>query len=648
VNVRRLILLPIALLLCLPAIGQAQPPTYSATPPTPGALYRDGQTGRYLLGGAWLYRADPTDVGMQQRWWASSIAGWSPVTVPNAYNAGDLSSASMAGSVGWYRRDFTLPGGAFGAKVPGRFQRWIVRFESVNYRASVWLNGRLLGTNTGAYLPFEFDLSGLRRGVNRLVVRVDDRRSGADLPPGPSGDWWNFGGLLGEVYLRAVDAVDVSQVQVTPVLPCPTCAATVEEQATVRNLTGVPQQVVLKGRYGSVPVNFGATTIAPRASWTATTSAVISRPQLWSTQDPHLYRATVTLSDPKRERLGGYVTYSGIRSITVTSDGELELNGRQLDLRGVYIQQQNMQTGAALTVPQMATLIGWARALGSTVIRSHYPFPPEMEEMADRDGILIWSEIPVNLVSALYFAQPAWRAQAYAVLQRNILTNENHPSILLWSIAGEPPTPATGSEAIYIAAAAALAHRLDPTRPVGMGISGWPGVPCQAAYAPLNVIGYDDYFGWFDAGGGTTDDRDALGPYLDSLRTCYPSQALMVSEFGFDANRDGPIEERGTYEFQSNTAAYHLGVFASKPWLAGAIYYTLQDYASSPGKNGGNPWADPPFVQKGLVDLNGNLKPAFAVVSSLYHATTQIVPQRRSAKDHGKQRARPRSRRPET
>ena len=73
---------------------------------------------------------------------------------------------------------------------------------------------------------------------------------------------------------------------------------------------------------------------------------------------------------------------------------------------------------------------------------------------------------------------------------------------MLWSIGNELPTPATPNEANYIAAAAALAHRLDPTRPVGMAITDWPGVPCQAAYAPLDVIGFNDYFGWFDAGGG--------------------------------------------------------------------------------------------------------------------------------------------------
>jgi beta-glucuronidase len=632
---RRVALVSLTALMAIPSLARAQTPSYPAAPPSAGALYRDGQTGRYLLGGTWLYQADPANVGVAQQWWrpAGSTAGWSPVTIPSAYNAGDLSSASMTGSVGWYRRDFTLPSGAFASGVPPGQRHWIVRFESVNYRASVWLNGRLLGTHAGAYLPFELDLNGLRAGVNRLVVRVDDRRAGGDLPPGPGGGWWNFGGLLREVYLRAVQGVDISQALVTPVLPCPSCAATIEEQVKARNVTGVAQQVQLSGRFGTVPLDFGTATIAPHATWTATATAVITHPQLWSTQRPYLYRASLTLSDPRGQQLGGYVTYSGIRSISVTPGGRLELNGRLLNLRGAFIHEQNALTGAALAPAQMASLVGWERSLGATVIRSHYPLNPQIEELADRDGLLIWSEVPVYQVADQYMGQPGWQARAHTFLAQNILTNENHPSIMLWSIANELPTPPTANEANYISSAASLAHKLDPTRPVGMAISDWPGVPCQHAYAPLDVIGFNDYFGWFDAGGGGTDDRDALGPFLDSLRACYPTKAIMVTEFGFEANRHGPVEERGTYEFQADATAYHLGVFATKPWLSGAIYFALQDFAARPGWGGGDPWPDPPWVQKGLVDPAGNLKPVFATVSAIFHATTQLAPLRR-APDH--------------
>jgi Glycosyl hydrolases family 2, TIM barrel domain/Glycosyl hydrolases family 2, sugar binding domain/Glycosyl hydrolases family 2 len=596
--------------------------------PTKGALVSDGPDGRYLLGGTWLYRADPRDAGTARGWWrgTASTAGWGAVTIPNAYNAGDFSAQSMAGSVGWYRRDFRLPRGAFSGYVPQRDRQWIVEFESVNYTATVWLNGHRLGGHAGAYLPFEFVLRGLRAGVNRLVVRVDDRRTGADLPPGPGGGWWNFGGLLDVVYLRPVERADLDGLALTTSLPCPTCAARIDARATVVNHTAQPQLVRLRGSYGGRRLSFGSTTVAPGASWTASAAADVAEPRLWAPGSPNLYHVTLRLTDADGRYLGGYSYLSGIRKIAVTAGGRLKLNGRLLDLRGVNLHEQSIATGAALSLAQQRQLIAWARRLGATVIRAHYPLDPELEQLADQDGILLWSEVPVYEVANRYLARASWRRRALAVLADDIEANQGHPAILLWSIGNELPTPATPAEAAYIAAAAAEVHELDPTRPPAMAVSDWPGVGCQAAYAPLRVIGINEYFGWFDAGGGTTDDRDDLGPFLNSVRACYPHQALIVSEFGFDGDREGPIEVRGTYAFQDDSIEYHLGVFATRPWLSGAIYFNLQDFASRPGYDGGNPVGTPPFVTNGLLGVDGTPKPAFSIVAALFHATSQIAP----------------------
>ncbi len=610
------------------ATAQAQGPAYAypSQPPTKGALYSDGQDGRYLLGGTWLYRPDTTDVGIVQGWWRdlASTDGWSPVTVPNAYNAGDFSNASMYGWVGWYRRDFTLPGGAFAGYVPRFARHWIIRFESVNYRATVWLNGRLVGSHAGADLPFEFDLDNLRPGVNRLIVRVDNRRGPSDVPAGPSGGWWNYGGILREVYLRAVQAADIERVMVRPVLACARCATTIEAQAVIRNVTGSPQTVQLTGDYGSARLHFGAATIAAGARWNANASAKLAHPHLWSPGDPFLYRATLRLANTDGRTLAGYVTYSGIRQIAVV-DGHLLLNGQPLHLRGVALHEQNISTGAALSPAQIRQLIGWVRELGADMIRVQYPPNPRLLELADRYGILIWDEIQLWRPSAAALQNRSVVASAESDLEQNILDNQNHPSMLVWSIGNEFPTPVPAAEARYISAAAQLAHKLDPTRPVGTTISDWPGLPCQnAAYAPLDVLGISEYFGWFSAGAGTNDDRDALSPFLDSVRACYPKQALIVDEFGFDGNRNGPVEVRGTYAFQANTVTFHLGVFATKPWLSGASYWLLQDFAAWPGWDGGDPQGTPPFVNKGLVDFDGNPKPAFAVVQKIYRSTVQV------------------------
>ncbi len=539
----------------------------------------------------------------------------------------------MNGIIGWYRRDFTLPANAFGSWIPQRDQDWILRFESVNYHATVWLNGHELGTHSVAFLPFEFDLRRyLQPGVNRLIVRVDNIRTAADFPPGPGGLWFNWGGILREVYLRAAARADLQQVLVRPLLQCPTCAATIDETAVVHNVTTSPQTVRLTGTYGSQRLFFGEHKLAAGASWSTSASVTIARPHLWSIGHGYLYKATLTLTDLKGKRLGGYLTYSGIRLIKVI-DGRLTLNGRLLHIRGVNLHEQNITDGSAMTPAQLQQLFGYAKAVGATMIRAHYPLNPQIEELADRAGILLWSEVPVYQTADQYLGQPGWLANAHALLRANILDNQNHPSIAIWSIGNELPQTVDTGEANYISSAAALAHQLDPTRPVGMAIKDWPGLPCQALqYSPLDVIGINEYFGWFDVGGGVTDDRDSLGPFLDSAHTCLPNKAIIITEFGVDGNRVGPVEERGTYAFQANTAAYDLGVFNARPWLSGALYFVLQDFVSFPGYSGGNPLPNAGLNQKGLFDFSGNPKPVEAVVSASYHNTAQLSPLKRSSK----------------
>ena len=109
------------------------------------------------------------------------------------------------------------------------------------------------------------------------------------------------------------------------------------------------------------------------------------------------------------------------------------------------------------------------------------------------------------------------------------------------------------------------------------------------------------------------------------MRACYPDKALMVTEFGAEANRDGPSEEKGTWAFQQEWINYQLGVFATKPWLSGAMYWALNEFWVRPGWEGGNPRPSSPVHQKGLVTYDGVRKPAFADVQRSYTTTPQLI-----------------------
>jgi beta-glucuronidase len=629
----------LVLALVLPAAARAATTPGGAgigavTVPQGKPLYAEGQDGRRVIDGPWLLRLDPTDAGLAQRLFAQRTTdGWSATTVPRAWNAGDDSDASFTGSVAWYRKDFRLPSRE-------RTLRWIVRFESVNFHATVWLNGRRLGEHLGGYLPFELDLAGAKpRGVNRLVVRVDNRRPVADLSglageqPIPPGGWWNYGGLLREVYLRPVDRVDIATVQVQPALPCPRCAATVTVRATVRNVTSVPQRVRLTGSFGDLPLDLGLQTLAPRASVSFTRAVLVRRPRLWSPRRPDLYAVRLIASAGRDTRtpVAGYRLRTGIRSLRISSTGQLVLNGDVVRFGGVAMHEDTATTGAVLDAATRARVVQAVRDAGATLLRGHYPFHPQTQELADRRGLLIWSEIPATYqLPEENLGRRAFRRLAAQQLREDVVANRNHPSVVVWSVGNEMASVAGRNQAAYLREAAALVRALDPTRLVGLAFAGHPETPCQAAYAPLDVIGMNDYFGWYTGFGGNIADRDELSAYLDALRRCYPRKALAVTEFGAEANREGPLEEKGTYAFQEDFIRFHLGVFATKPWLSGSVYWALQEFRVRPFWGGGNPWGTPPYHTKGVVRLDWTTKPGWAALRAGHRSVRQFTPLSRS------------------
>jgi beta-glucuronidase len=595
-----------------------------------GALYYAGPSGRYLMGGDWLFRLDSADQGVKQRFMrTTSTNGWAKTTVPNAWNVDDMSNASMAGSIGWYRKDFRLPSS-------NSRMSWVLRFESVNYRARFWMNGKPIGANTGAYLPFEIRIpsSTLKRhGTNRLVVRVDSRRYPTDFPPSglsttnvPTGGWWNYGGILREVYLRKVDRIDFNTVVARPELPCSTCDATVLLRTVVRNASGSTQRVRVSGSFGGRDVSLGSASVGKGEFASFAKRIKVRHPRLWAPGSPSLYTVRFRAQVGDRQ-VASWRLKTGIRKIQVSGDGHLLLNGRPLNFRGVGLHEDDPKVGFAVDNARRDQYIAEVKELGATAIRSHYPLHPYLQELADRDGILLWSEVPVYAVKTQYLKRELVRKLARKELAANINANQNHPSIIVWSIGNElssRPGPVQGD---YIRNATAEAKQLDPTRPVGLAVAGYPSVGCQPEYAPLDVVGINDYFGWYPGPNGVIADRDALSDYLDSVRACYPKKAIVVTEFGAEANRDGPVEEKGTYQFQQDFVNFHLGVYATKPWLSGAIYWALEEFRVRPGWEGGNPRPDPPIHQKGLLRFaDRSKKPAWFDVNRWYTQTQQIGP----------------------
>jgi beta-glucuronidase len=629
--------------------GSEAPPGGTQTPPPvapelrierPGGkpLIREGQLNRELLGGTWYFRQDDAFVGESERWFdREDLTGWTAITVPHNWNAKD--TVQNRPSVGWYRKEFTLP------RSPKRaLHFWKARFEGGNYRTKLWLNGKQIAFFAG-YFPFEVVLKNLRAGRNTLVAEVSSLRSKTDLThwrPAAfngygTGGWWNFGGLLREVYVRRVDTVDIEHVTALPRLRRVGGPARIEVRTTLRNFTKQDRDVSLIVSAAGQRFTLRPETVPALGRRDLTTSFTIPRPRLWAPRAPQLYDLSVT-AVTDRERRGTYRLSFGVRKIETRPGGIIRLNGKRLNLRGASIHEDDAQEGGALSPATRTLLLNRLKKLGATITRSHYPLHPAFIEALDRAGIMYWVDAPVYQVPTSNWVLPGVRKLALRAATLTVKNNINHPSILTWALANEPseagPNLGAYGPALvrYIRDAASAVRELDDTRLVGLDRQSRVGEPLTTeAHRYLDVLGVNEYFGWYRSVSENLPDQPStttadLGPYLDALHAANPDLPLVITEFGAEATRPGPVEQKGTYEFQRKWALDHLAVHASKRFVNGSIYWALRDFRVHQTWQGGAPaaYATPPWHNKSLIEENNHRKPAFLDLARLFRRTKPL------------------------
>ena len=601
-------------------------------------LIREGQVNRELLGGTWYFRQDDGFVGERERWFdQDDLAGWSEITVPHNWNATD--TTFNRSSIGWYRKEFTLP------RSPKKARHfWKLRFEGNNYRSEVWLNGKQLALYTG-YFPFEVLLSNLRKGRNTLVVEVSSLRSNTDLThwrPAAfngygTGGWWNFGGILREVYVRRVDTVDVEHVSALPRLARAGGPAKVEVRTTLRNFTKKDRDVALIIALDGERLKLDPETVPAMGRRELRTRVTIKRPRLWAPRVPQLYDMSVSAMTG-RELRGTYRLSFGVRKIETRPGGIIRLNGKRLNLKGASIHEDDLQEGGALSQATRTLLLNRLRSLGATITRSHYPLHPAFVEALDRAGILYWVDAPVYQVPTSSWVRSGVRKLALRAATLTVRNNINNPSVLTWSLANEPseagPNLGTYGPSLvrYIRDASHAVRELDDTRLVGLDRQSRVGEPYTTdAHQYLDVLGVNDYFGWYRSVAENLPElppttTPELSAYLDALHAANPDLPLLITEFGAEAIRSGPEDQKGTFEFQRKWVLDHLAIHASKRFVNGSIHWALRDFRVHQTWQGGAPdeYSQPPWHNKSLIEEDNHRKPVFLDVARLYRGTKPL------------------------
>jgi hypothetical protein len=395
-----------------------------------------GPTGRRALSGPWFVRRAG---GAVQHF-----------TAPFAVNAGRLDMASFEDSVASLWSTFSLPSAG----------DYALRFESVNHRAQVWLDGRRVARHTGGYLPFEVRAH-LEPGPHRLVLLADWRDPVAMRAAGWHRTWFNFGGLAREVTIRPLAASELDSPGVVTRVARRTAVVTVTVR--VRN-RGAVRVVRVRGSLAGAPLAFPARGLsAGRAAWVSA-RVRLAGARLWSPARP-------ALNELRQDVPGesGYRARVGLRELRWRG-GRLQLNGRPLRLRGVSLQEDAPGRGDALRPADMDRIVARLRALHANATRAQHALSEPLLERLDAAGILLWQGVG-------QVDHPGeWTGTATAAVSRvraSILQLRAHPSVLAWNLANEIRANgvAEGQRA-YIDRAARLAHRLDPGRPVAVDVWG--------------------------------------------------------------------------------------------------------------------------------------------------------------------------------
>ena len=164
------------------------------TAPASKPVIFEGPGGRVPLT-SWTLRRDPSNHGRSRGWSRGGFPG-ATVSVPNVVNptpyTGKAGGVNYEGSIAWYRTSFQ-------AATAGVYA---LSFQSANYLATVWVDGQRLGSHHGSYLPFE-ERARLAAGTHTVVVRTDWQDPAQQAREGFHRTWFNWGGLDGEVDVRA-------------------------------------------------------------------------------------------------------------------------------------------------------------------------------------------------------------------------------------------------------------------------------------------------------------------------------------------------------------------------------------------------------------------------------------------------------------
>lgn len=201
-------------------------------------------------------------------------------------------------------------------------------------------------------------------------------------------------------------------------------------------------------------------------------SLPVANPRLWSPETPHLYRVAVTLYQ-NGSVVDAFHMNTGIRTIAYSKERGFELNGQARKFKGVCLHHDLGPLGAALNKAALIRQVKALKDMGADAIRTSHNLPSQMQmEVYDSLGMMVmaesfdmWRYPKCKNGYAQYFDEWSERDLTHLVL-----SNRNHPSLVMYSIGNEIPEQGSREGRDIAGRLQDICHRYDSTRPVTQGM----------------------------------------------------------------------------------------------------------------------------------------------------------------------------------
>ena len=557
------------------------------------------------------------------------------VNLPHTYNLD-----ALAGNKNYFR------GAASYIKMFDVSKDWIqnkqvyLKCKGINHTATLFVNAKYVETHKGGYTAFAVDITPfITEGKNSIWIRTTNA---LDLEVAPLvGDFNFYGGIY-----RDVELIVTPKTNIAPnywgsngvFISTPEVnrqKATVEIKAMISSTKQTAANVqftIYDALDNVIGTNTSKYKLSPYNTKEVSSTFTVTSPILWqATQNPYLYKTIVKITaendDPKniQTQTDSISQHFALRYFEVNNDNQFLLNGIPTQVKGVCKHQDYAGLGNAIRKINHNEDMKWIKEIGANAVRlAHYPFDPYFLELCDKEGIMVWSEIPLvgpgGYRDKGFVASPQFKENCATQLKEMIRQLYNHPSIIWWGLFNE--LTQRGDDPVnLIKELNAIAKEEDPQR-LTVAASNQDG----SLNFITDLVGFNQYMGWY---GGEPGDIAAWG---ERLRKEWPHLKVGISEYGAGASiyqhQDditNPPVPNSYFHPEGYQSYYHEKYWRTindKKYFWGTFIWNLFDFGAAHRTEGDTPGIN----DKGLVTFDRKIaKDAFYFYKANWNKETPFI-----------------------